>query len=101
MKQLATEQHFGLADLNTSVVESLKKAKAADAVNAAKLIPDRVHPGAAGHILMAEALLKAWNAPALVADVEVDAARKETARQRNTHVTDLRAADKGIADPDR
>jgi hypothetical protein len=46
---------------------------------------------------MAEALLKAWNAPALVADVEVDAARKEPVRQRNTHVTDLRAAGKGIA----
>jgi lysophospholipase L1-like esterase len=97
LKQLAAEQHLGLADLNTSVVESLKKAKAMDAASAAKLIPDRIHPGAAGHILMAEALLKAWNAPALVADVEVDAARKETARQRNTRVTDLRAADKGIA----
>jgi hypothetical protein len=46
---------------------------------------------------MAEALLKAWNAPALVADLEVDAARREAVRQRNTHVTDLRAAGKGIA----
>jgi lysophospholipase L1-like esterase len=97
LKQLAADQHMGLADLNTSVVESLRKANTADAANAAKLIPDRVHPGAAGHILMAEALLKAWNAPALVADLEVDAARKEAVRQRNTHVTDLRAAGKGIA----
>jgi hypothetical protein len=97
LKQLASEQHLGLADLNTSVVESLKKANAADAANAAKLIPDRVHPGAAGHILMAEALLKAWNASALVADLEVDAARKEAVRQRNTHITDLRAAGKGIS----
>ncbi|MCU1235638.1 MAG: lipolytic enzyme family [Candidatus Solibacter sp.] len=97
LKQLATEQHFGVADLNTSVVEGLKKANELDAVNAAKLIPDRVHPGAGGHILMAEALLKAWNAPALVADVEVDAGRKEAVRQRNSHVTDLHAAAKGIA----
>jgi lysophospholipase L1-like esterase len=97
LKQFAADQHLGLADLNTSVVEALKKANASDATNAAKLIPDRVHPGAAGHLLMAEALLKAWNAPALVADVEVDAARKEAVRQRNTHVADLHAAAKGIA----
>jgi hypothetical protein len=78
------------------VVEALRKANAADAANAAKLIPDRVHPGAAGHILMAEALLKAWNAPAMVADVEIDAGRKEAVRQRNSHVSDLHAAAKGI-----
>lgn len=97
LKQLAADQHLALADLNTSVVEALKKANAADAANAAKLIPDRVHPGAAGHILMAEALLKAWNAPSLVTDVEVDAARKEAVRQRNAHLTDLHAAGKGIS----
>jgi hypothetical protein len=97
LKQFAAEQRLGLADLNTSVVEALRKANSADAANAARLIPDRVHPGAAGHLLMAEALLKAWNAPALVADVEVDAGRKEAVRQRNSHVADLRAAGKGIA----
>ena len=73
LKQLAAEQKLGLADINTPVVEALKKANAADAANAAKLIPDRVHPGAAGHLLLAEALLKAWNAPALVAGAEIDA----------------------------
>ena len=77
LKQLAAEQKLGLADINTPVVEALKKANAADAANAAKIIPDRVHPSAAGHLLLAEALLKAWNAPALVAAVEIDAARKE------------------------
>ncbi len=96
LKQLAADQHFGVADLNTSVVEALKKATVLDAASAAKLIPDRIHPGAAGHILMAEALLKAWNAPALVADLELDAGNK-VLRQRNTHVTDLRAVAKGIA----
>jgi lysophospholipase L1-like esterase len=97
LKQYAGEQHLGLADLNTSVVAALKKANGSDATNAAKLIPDRVHPGAAGHLLMAEALLKGWNAPALVSDVELDAARNEAVRQRNTHVTELHAAGKGIA----
>jgi hypothetical protein len=45
---------------------------------------------------MAEALLRAWNAPAVVTDVEIDAARKEPIRQRNTHVADLHSA-KGLS----
>jgi hypothetical protein len=55
-----------------------------------------VHPSPAGHLLLAEALLKAWNAPALVAGVEIDSARKEAIRQRNTHVAEIRAA-KGLS----
>ena len=96
LKQLAADQKLGLADLNTPVVAALEKAKAADAAAAARLIPDRVHPGAGGHLLMAEALLKAWNAPALVSDVEIDAARKEPVRRINAHISDLRAA-KGVS----
>ena len=45
---------------------------------------------------MAEALLKSWNAPAIVTDVEIDAARKEPIRQGNTHISDLHAG-KGIS----
>jgi lysophospholipase L1-like esterase len=96
LKQLAADQKLGLADINTPVVEALKKASTADAANAAKILPDRVHPSPAGHLLLAEALLKAWNAPALVAGVEIDSARKEAIRQRNTHVAEIRAA-KGLS----
>jgi lysophospholipase L1-like esterase len=92
LKQLAADQKLSVADLNTSVVAALSKANAADAAAAAKLIPDRVHPGAAIHMVMAEALLKAWNAPAIVTDVEIDAARKEPVRERNTHIADLHSA---------
>ena len=93
LKQLATDQRLGLADLNNPVVASLQKANATDPVGAAKLLPDRVHPAAAGHLLMAEALLRAWNAPAVVSEVELDAARKDPVRQTNTHITDtLRSA---------
>jgi lysophospholipase L1-like esterase len=90
LKQLAGEEKLGLADLNGPVVAMLAKAKDLDAAAAARLIPDRVHPGPGGHLIMAEALLKAWNAPATVSDVEIDAGRKEAARQVNARVTDLR-----------
>jgi lysophospholipase L1-like esterase len=96
LKQLAADQKLGLADINTPVVEALKKANTADATNAVKLIPDRVHPGAAGHLLLAQALLKAWNAPALVAGAEIDTTRKEAVRQRNTHIADLKVS-KGVS----
>jgi lysophospholipase L1-like esterase len=89
LKQLAADQKLAIADLNTDMVAALQKANAADPATAAKILPDRVHPAAGGHLLMAEALLKSWNAPAVVTDVEIDAGRKEPLRQRNTHVSDL------------
>jgi hypothetical protein len=54
-----------------------EKAKATDAEQAKKIIPDRVHPGASGHLLMAAELLKSWQAPALVSGVEIDAKAKK------------------------
>ncbi len=90
LKELAAEDHLGVADLNGPMTAMLAKAKAADAEAAAKILPDRVHPGPAGHLIMAEALLKSWNAPAVVSEVEIDAARKETVREVNAHVSDLR-----------
>jgi hypothetical protein len=57
-------------------VAVLGKALAADPAIAQKVIPDRIHPGAAGHLLMATELLKAWHAPALVYAVELDAKGK-------------------------
>lgn len=92
LKELAQRSHTGLADLNTAVVAALEKAKATDAPTAQKIVPDRVHPGPSGHLLMAAELLKAWNAPAVVTAVEIDAAGKRVVRADNTAVEDLRSA---------
>jgi len=73
LKTLAQTRHFDLADLNNPVSAMLRKASAADPAQALKILPDRVHPAPAGHLIMAEALLRAWNAPALVSDVSIDA----------------------------
>jgi hypothetical protein len=70
-------------------VAALKKAAEIDKKNAAELIHDRVHPGPAGQLLMAEALLKSWNAPALVTLVELDAAAGKVVEARNTRVEGL------------
>jgi lysophospholipase L1-like esterase len=89
VKELAQRQGFDVADLNTSVVAALQKAKAADPALAQRIVPDRVHPAGAGHLLMAGALLKAWNAPGTVSSVEIDASAGRVVRADNCILTDL------------
>jgi lysophospholipase L1-like esterase len=89
VKNLAEKEGAGVADLNTPVVAAIKKAAEISASGAQDLIRDRVHPGPAGQLLMAEALLKAWNAPALVASVELDAASAKILKEENTKVDNL------------
>ncbi len=73
LKTVAAARNLDLADLNIPVTAMLKNAAETNKDDAQKILPDRVHPAAAGHLIMAEALLKAWHAPALVSDVSIDA----------------------------
>jgi lysophospholipase L1-like esterase len=93
---LGKEDSLTVANLNDPVVAALEKAKSLDAELAQKILPDRVHPGPSGHWVMAEALLKAWNAPAVVTDVEIDAAAGRVAHAENTAVSDLKK-DSGLS----
>jgi len=95
LEELARREGLQTADLNAGVVAMLKNAKAKDLATAQRIIPDRVHPGWGGHLIMAAELLKAWNAPALVTAVEIDASAGQVARQEGTKVSDWRAA-KGL-----
>jgi lysophospholipase L1-like esterase len=87
--ELARKNGHTVADLNTAVVAALEKARAAGPVAAQRIIPDRVHPGPGGHLLMAGELLKAWGATPTVTSVEIDASDLRTARAENTEVTGL------------
>lgn len=89
LRELAARENLTIADLNTPVVASLEKANALQPTLASKLLPDRVHPGPAGHLLMAEALLKAWHAPALVTSVEIDAESGRIVAAGNTRIGQL------------
>src|SRR5437667_1148752 len=93
VKELAGQEKLGVADLNAPVVGALEKEKAADAELAKKIIPDRVHPGPGGHLLMAAELLKSWHAPALVSAVEIDASVKNVADAKKTIVSELKTGD--------
>ena len=67
------EAGLNVADLNTGVARMLRKANELSPEEAQKIIPDRVHPGFSGHLIMAEELLKSWNARPMVAAVTIDA----------------------------
>ena len=91
VKELAGRGKMTVADLNSPLVAALEKAKTTDAELAKKIIPDRVHPGPGGHLVMAGELLKSWNAPALVSAVEIDAGTRKVVSAKMTRVTELKA----------
>jgi lysophospholipase L1-like esterase len=90
----AKEAGLNVADMNTAVVEMLAKANAQNGEDAQKIIPDRVHPSFAGHLVMAEGLLKAWNARAVVSAVTIDwvAGTPRVKSAEHAAVSDLSAA---------
>jgi len=85
-ERLAQKHDETFVNLNPLVVEALTKAQALDGRVAKLLIPDRVHPDALAHWVMAEALLKGWNAPAIVASVTMDGAAGRLISSDNTLV---------------
>lgn len=97
LKELAAAEKLHWADMNTGVVAALEKAKSLSEADAAKMIPDRVHPGPSGHLLMAKALLESWNAPALVSHVELDSVFKTAPVQKNSKVSEISSGTPALA----
>ena len=87
--QLAKDQQLTVADLNRPVTAMLAKAKATDPKRSQRIIPDRVHPGPAGHLIMAGGLLAGWSAPSLVSAVTIDAKSQTVTAAANAKVTNL------------
>jgi lysophospholipase L1-like esterase len=91
IRELAARRKLCTADMNTPVLDVLRIANQKNSQIAQQMIPDRVHPANGAHLIMAEALLKTWNAPAVVTDVKIDAASTKTLVADNTTVTALTA----------
>ena len=90
-RQLAKRDHLFLVDFNAPLVAVLKKAVKVNLNLARMIIPGRIHPSAAGHLVMAQTLLKAWGAPATVTSVRINAEDKRVGKSVNTTVS-------GVAD---
>jgi lysophospholipase L1-like esterase len=85
-----------VADLNALVTTLLKVANLAAPQSAQGLIPDRVHPSAGVHLVMTEALLRAWNAPSVVSAVEIDGSSGAVVMAENTAVDSI-SRDDGLS----
>lgn len=91
LASLAARNGFLLADFNTPLVKMLEKANAEDFEIAQKIIADRVHPGASGHLVMAEQLWKAWHADGEVSHVEISETGQ--AHVRKAKIEDVKTGD--------
>jgi lysophospholipase L1-like esterase len=89
VRQLAQQHNLPVIDMNAPLVAVLEKAHQIDPALTEKIIPDRIHPAAAGGLVMATEILKAWHASPVVSSVEIDASKGRLTRSENGRVTDL------------
>lgn len=86
VKALAEEKGFVFVDFNEPVSQFVRTVLVQDAKAAERIVPDAIHPGPAGHLTMAAALLEAWNVSPVVSDVLLDVETHRVARQDNAAV---------------
>ena len=89
VRQLAVEHHLSCVNLNTPLVSVIKKVKAVNPQLAPEVIPHRVHPSAAGQLVMAQGILEAWHAPKRVTTVAINARKGSILNANNTVVSGL------------
>lgn len=88
VRGLAAREGARSVDLNAPLVACLEKANAANHELAQKIVPDRVHPAPAGHLIMAAALLRGLGVPSVVSEVSIDFASR-TAKTKNAEVAEI------------
>jgi lysophospholipase L1-like esterase len=93
---LGEKEKATVVDFREALNAGLRSVQAKNPDLARQIVPDRVHPGPAGHIVMGATLLRAWNAPALVTRVEIDAASRRVVAAENTDVSGAQAAGSGL-----
>lgn len=93
LKTVATEKNVPFVDQLAPMIEVIESGRKSGVLalagEGARLIPDAVHPGAAGGLVMAASILKGLNAPALVSRVEFDAASGKVTAEKAT-VSDVK-----------
>lgn len=90
---LAARYHALCVNFNAPLVKVIKKVRRANPALARHIIPGRVHPGATAQMVMAQTLLQAWHAPALVSGVDIRGnSHPEVIKAANTRVQGLKLA---------
>jgi len=91
--EIGREQQLPVVDFGSVVALGIGSVFRKDPDLARLLLPDRVHPSPAGHIVMGAALLRAWQAPALVSRVQIDAHSLSVVAAENASVSALVVSD--------
>jgi lysophospholipase L1-like esterase len=95
--ELAKKHNQTFVDLNAPTVASLKRAMIIDPLATELILPDRVHPEPTVHWVMAEALLKGWNAPSIVSATTLDAGKQAATETTRSHISEIVGSNSGIA----
>ena len=90
----AKENNWTLADANTDFVHMLERASQTDPALAKEILPDHIHPSFGGALMIAEAVLKSWNARPVVSSVMIHAAgtQPKVSHAEDATVTNLNGA---------
>lgn len=89
VREIGAREGLTVADMNASVTALLKEANSVAPKPAQGLIPDRVHPSPGVHLVMAEALLRAWHAPSVVSAVKIDGSTGAVSIAENTTIDSI------------
>ncbi|WP_446743322.1 SGNH/GDSL hydrolase family protein [Silvibacterium acidisoli] len=71
----ASELNVEPIDGNTNFVKALKKANELDPQTAKQILSDHIHPSFGGSLILAESILKAWQARPVVSEVVLEASK--------------------------
>ena len=93
--KLAEKVQAGWVDFNAPM-DAINRAWQAKQPAFTLVGPDRIHPGPAGHLVMAYLFLKAQHAPAVVAEATLDGRQGKVVRQNNCDISDVRMVDGGL-----
>jgi len=94
--ELAARHGATFIDLNAPFVTAVKRGIDTNTLATQLLIPDRVHPEQTAHWFLAEAILKGWNAPAIVSSTTIDAEKKAIIDAQNTQINGLSGDDTSL-----
>lgn len=94
--QSAGDKNISLTDFHGPMVEALERAKNQFPQLAPLMVPDRIHPSATGHWIMAAALMSAWHVDPVVSRLELDAGSAEVIAKDRTAVTNIGKSPDGL-----
>jgi lysophospholipase L1-like esterase len=93
---IGLDEHLEVVDFDKSMNDGLAALFSHDKDLARQVLPDRVHPNPAGHLVMGATLLRAWHAPSLVTHVQIDAASGKLTGAENAGVNGIAVANGGL-----